>query len=174
MLELNDAQKAAVKKWVAEGASLSDVQNRLIKEFGLRPTFIDVRLLVLDLGAAVQDKKPVKDLKDSLAKPSAAAPGDEDADAPLPGEEEDAPAPPMPGQPPAGGGSVKVEVDRLIKPGALVSGSVVFSDGVKAQWSLDHSGRLGLGGTKPGYRPGPSDIQEFQAALQRELAKQGY
>lgn len=173
MLELNDAQKEAVKKWVAEGASLSDVQNRLIKEFGLRPTFIDVRLLVLDLGATVQERKPpVKDLKDSLAKP-APAPGDEDEDAPLPGEEEE-PAPPLPEPPPAGGGSVKVEVDRLIKPGALVSGTVVFSDGVKAQWSLDQTGRLGLGGTKPGYRPSPSDIQQFQAALQRELARQGY
>jgi hypothetical protein len=69
---------------------------------------------------------------------------------------------------------VKVEVDRLMKPGALVSGSVTFSDGVKAQWSLDQAGRLGLAGVKPGYRPSQTDVQEFQLALQKELAKQGY
>ena len=89
-------------------------------------------------------------------------------------DEADASAPPFPDAPPAGSGAVKVEVDRLIKPGALVSGSVVFSDGVKAQWSLDQYGRLGLAGAKPGYRPSPADVQEFQQALQKELAKQGY
>jgi hypothetical protein len=55
-----------------------------------------------------------------------------------------------------------------------VSGSVTFSDGVRAQWSLDQTGRLGLAGVKPGYRPNQTDVQEFQLALQKELAKQGF
>jgi hypothetical protein len=166
MLELNQAQKDAVKQWVTEGASISDVQNRLIKEFGLRPTYIDVRLLILESGVSVQEKKPSPaDLKKaSLTPPEAGDEGVEDAPA----------APPLAGEPTAGISHVKVEVDRLMKPGALVSGTVVFSDGVKAQWSLDQAGRLGLGGVKPGYRPSPTDVQEFQLALQKELAKSGY
>lgn len=162
MLELNPSQQEAVRRWVAEGASISDVQNRLIGEFNLRPTYIDVRLLILELGATVQEKKKPVDLKKDAGLQSAPAP-EEGAEEPA----DDLPAPP-------GAGHVKVEVDRLMKPGALVSGTVVFSDGVKAQWSLDQAGRLGLGGVKPGYRPAPSDVQEFQLALQKELAKQGY
>jgi hypothetical protein len=169
MLELDQAQKEAVKKWVADGANISDVQNRLIKEFGLKPTYMDVRLLILDLGATVQDKKPpVTDIKKAPAAPPPPGVEADDLDA------EEA-APPLPGDAPAGPiGGVKVEVDRLMKPGAMVSGSVTFSDGVKAQWSLDQMGRLGLAGVKPGYRPSQPDVQEFQLALQKELAKQGY
>ncbi len=164
MLELSQAQKDAVKQWVTAGASISEVQNRLIKEFGLRPTYIDVRILILESGITVQEKKPsAADLKKAAVTPP------EDA------EEAGDLASPTPGAPLGGaGGQVKVEVDRLIKPGAMVSGSVVFSDGVKAQWSLDQAGRLGLGGVKPGYRPSPTDVQEFQLALQKELAKSGY
>jgi hypothetical protein len=164
MLELNEAQREAVRKWVAEGAGISDVQNRLIKEFQLRPTYMDVRLLILDMGATLAEKKPPVDLKKAAeAAPGAAGPADEAT-----AEPETAAAPP------AGIGGVKVDVDRLMKPGALVSGTVTFSDGVKAQWSLDQSGRLGLAGVKPGYRPSQPDVQEFQLALQKELAKQGY
>jgi hypothetical protein len=166
MLELNQAQQDAVKKWVSEGAGISEVQNRLIKEFELRPTYMDVRLLILELGATVQEKKPaVTDIK----KGPDAAPAEPGPLAEEGGDEE-----PLPGEPPAGLGGVKVEVDRLMKPGAMVSGSVLFSDGVKAQWSLDQTGRLGLAGVKPGYRPSQTDVQEFQLALQKELAKQGY
>ncbi len=165
MLELDQAQKDAVKKWVTEGASISEVQNRLIKEFSLRPTYIDVRLLILESGATVQEKKPsLADIrKAELTPPGAVA-----------DEGEDAAASSIPGEPSAGISQVKVDVDRLMKPGAMVSGTVVFSDGIKAQWSLDQTGRLGLAGVKPGYRPSQPDVQEFQAALQKELAKQGY
>jgi hypothetical protein len=164
MLELNQMQQEAVRKWVAEGAGISDVQNRLIREFELRPTYMDVRMLILDLGATVQEKKPA--LLDITKAPPAAPQESGMID-------EDVEESPLPGSAPAAGG-VKVDVDRLMKPGALVSGSVTFSDGVKAQWSLDQAGRLGLAGVKPGYRPSQTDVQEFQLALQKELAKQGY
>lgn len=73
---------------------------------------------------------------------------------------------------PAGG--VSVEVDRLMRPGALVSGTVVFSDGVKATWALDQAGRLSLGASDKNYRPSAQDIQEFQMTIARELQKRGY
>jgi hypothetical protein len=55
----------------------------------------------------------------------------------------------------------------------MVSGKVTFSDGVKAAWHLDQTGRLGLAPKQPGYRPSAADVQEFQAALEKELSKMG-
>ena len=53
MAELTDEQRAAVRQWVEEGASLPDVQRRLKETFGLTLTYMDVRLLTLDLGQPV-------------------------------------------------------------------------------------------------------------------------
>jgi hypothetical protein len=46
---------------------------------------------------------------------------------------------------------VKVKVDEITRPGAMVSGSVVFTDGKKAGWYLDQTGRLGMVTEEPGY-----------------------
>ena len=67
-----------------------------------------------------------------------------------------------------------MSVDQFTRPGALVSGKVTFSDGVKADWYLDQTGRLGLVPAQQGYKPAPGDIQQFQAALEREMMKLGY
>ncbi len=158
-MELTEDQKAVVSKWVAEGCSLSEIQRRLTSEFELRPTFMDVRLLVLDLGLEINDGSG-KRVEPKKEEPLPAGPVAED-----PGLEGFDP-------PPAGG--VSVEVDRIMKPGALVSGSVLFSDGVKANWMLDQYGRLSLDAQQPGYRPSPEDVEAFQRALQEEVAKKGY
>jgi hypothetical protein len=73
-----------------------------------------------------------------------------------------------------GGGNVSVEIDRLVRPGSMISGSVVFSDGVKAAWSIDQTGRLALMPSNKEYRPTPDDIQAFQRAIQSQLQKMGY
>ena len=70
-------------------------------------------------------------------------------------------------------GGVSVSVDTLARPGALVSGKVTFSDGNRAEWYLDQSGRLGLVPQTPGYRPPAGDVQQFQMALESELSKMG-
>jgi hypothetical protein len=75
---------------------------------------------------------------------------------------------------PAGAGSVKVEVDRLVRPGSVVSGSVTFSDGTTGKWALDQLGRLMLETGKKGYQPPASDVQEFQQQLSAQLQRQGF
>ena len=65
-------------------------------------------------------------------------------------------------------------LDRIVRPGAMVSGTVVFSDGVKANWSLDQMGRLALGADRKDYRPSAEDIQAFQQAITAQLRKAGY
>lgn len=73
-----------------------------------------------------------------------------------------------------GGGNVKIELDRLMRPGAMVSGSVTFSDGVSGKWALDQYGRLMLDTGKPGYQPSAPDVQAFQRELSAQLQKHGY
>lgn len=172
-MELTQEQKQTISQWVREGASLSQVQTRIGSEFGVAMTYMDVRFLVLDLGVSVKDKPAPRPIAEpQLDVPTAGEPADgdwpaDDADLlPLPAGDEPASA--------AGGASVSVSVDRIMKPGSLASGSVTFSDGVKASWSLDRFGRLALDAGRPDYRPGREDLMAFQTELQSTLARQGY
>ncbi len=157
-MELQEEHKDKIRSWAAEGCGLSEIQRRLSEECDITMTFMDVRFLILDLGVEIQEKNK----KEEKKEPSSVA---DDTPAPRPDAMMDAPA---------GDGSVSVEIDRVMKPGALVSGSAVFSDGVAATWMLDQAGRLALQGPTPEYRPSPEDIQSFQQVLQQELGKRGY
>jgi hypothetical protein len=159
-MNLNEAQQKTVSEWIAAGAKLSEVQSRLGAEFGIRLTYMEVRFLVDDLKLRLQDPEPPK----PATPPPAAAPASPAA--PTAPEAVDAPAPL--------GGQVSVNVDQIARPGALVSGNVTFSDGMKADWYLDQTGRLGLVAKQQGYKPSPTDVQQFQMALEREMAKMGF
>jgi hypothetical protein len=166
-MNLTEAQRQRVTAWIAEGAKLGEIQNRLAVEFGLRLTYMDTRFLVDDLKLVPKDpeRPKVPDLP-APAKPSPPAakpapPGAEAvADELLP--------------PPAGGGKISVTVDQITRPGSLVSGKVTFSDGQLADWYLDQMGRLGVAPRQQGYKPSAADVQDFQLALQQEMAKLGY
>jgi hypothetical protein len=82
--------------------------------------------------------------------------------------EEDFPAPP------AGPGTLMLEIDRVVRPGAAVSGNVTFSDGVSGKWALDQYGRLMLDTGQPGYKPSAADVQTFQRELQAQLQRHGF
>lgn len=145
-MDLTEEQKQAVISWVQAGESLAEVQRRLESEYALKLTFMEVRFLVDDLDVTVVDKpEPVK--ADDVSK-----------------------------QPePEAMGGVRVEVDKVQRPGAMLSGSVTFSDGNTMGWQLDQTGRLGLlPGPDKDYRPSESDVADFQQALQQELQKQGF
>ena len=66
-----------------------------------------------------------------------------------------------------------MSVDQITRPGAIVSGKVTFSDGQTADWYLDQTGRLGVVPKQQGYKPSAADVQNFQIALQQEVAKMG-
>ena len=146
-MTLNDEQKKRVSGWIAEGVKLSEIQKRLETEFGLKLTYLDVRLLIDELRLTPKDaEKPAAPPKDLAA----------------------AVAPKAPEPTPAISG-VSVSVDRVARPGALISGKVTFSDGKGAEWHLDQFGRLGLVPQEPGYRPSAPDLQTFQEELQAQL-----
>lgn len=160
-MQLTEAQAQEARRWLEDGMKLSEFQKRLEKDFGLKGTYMEVRLLVDDLRVQLKDPEPPKV---STPPPAAAAP----AGGPAPLAETTV-------VPPAGslGGGVSVSVDTVTRPGTLASGSVKFSDGQTAQWYLDQMGRFGMVPAVRGYRPSQEDLQEFQMHLDRELQKLG-
>ncbi|MEO8426753.1 MAG: hypothetical protein ABI651_06535 [Verrucomicrobiota bacterium] len=169
-MNLNDAQKKSVVEWIAQGMKLSEIQRRINSEFGIVMTYIEVRFLVDDLKLTPKDPEPPK----PVAVAGGQSPGDSTIGGPanMKGEPEKGMSEANQGVPPGGGVSVKVAT--VARPGALVSGSVTFSDGNSAEWHLDQTGRLGLSPKLPGYKPSPADLEAFQIELQEELQKLGF
>jgi hypothetical protein len=165
-MNLDESQRKRVEEWISQGLKLSEIQNRLASELGLTLTYMDVRLLVDDLKLTPKDVEPAKPTSTVLA-----GGGDKTATpaAPQPASSAEKSEPPA-----ATSGGVSVSVDQLARPGAVVSGKVTFSDGNRAEWYLDQSGRLGLVPQQPGYRPPASDLQQFQMALETELSRMGF
>lgn len=159
-MNLTDQQKETVKKWVAEGKGVSEIQRLLSSEFGIDMMYIDVRFLIDDIGAQIpssgenaadsaQEASPV-----DAEGPQSGSAGENEAQAENPGESS---------------GGVRVTVSPIQRPGAVMSGDVVFSDGGMAEWVLDNSGRLGLNPSTLGYTPPQSDLPEFQQKLREAL-----
>jgi len=164
-MDLTNDQKTAVEAWIQEGRSLADVQRALLEEFKISMTYMDVRFLVDDLDVAVVE--PV--IEEEVAKKEEAA--DEaqpaaTADAELVDD----------GIGNGKGGQVVVDVDGVMLPGSLVSGTVKFSDGQSLGWQLSASGQLGLipDENNPDYRPAPEDLEQFQSQLQEVLQQKGF
>jgi hypothetical protein len=155
-MNLDEAQRQTVAKWISEGAKLAEIQTRLLSEFKVKLTYMEVRFLVDDLKLTPKDPEPPK-----VVAPPAAAPA-------LTAEKGAAPEGTLPAS------AVSVSVDQLTKPGTMISGKVTFSDGQLADWYLDQTGRLGVVPKTVGYKPSAADVQDFQLALQQEVAKLGY
>jgi len=149
-MTLTDEQKASIFQWIQEGAGPSDIQKRLKEEFQISLTYLETRLLADDLKLNFKEPEPPP-----VPEPAAetAAPAAEDAPAL---------------------GKVNVTIDSITRPGSLISGRVVFSDGEKAEWYLDQTGRLGLNPDTPGYRPVAKDVTDFQIELEKLARTQGF
>jgi hypothetical protein len=163
-MTLDDTQRKKVAEWIANGMKLSEIQNRLASDLGVRMTYMDVRFLVDDLKLTPKDVDPPKPVASLAAAAPAGAPPQKSADGL---KLEDSPVPEN------SVSGVSISVDQLARPGAVVSGKVTFSDGKKADWHIDQTGRLGLAPQEAGYRPPAADVQQFQIALEAELSKMG-
>jgi hypothetical protein len=157
-MNLDESQRKKVAAWIAEGATISQIQTRLAAELSLKLTYMEVRFLVDDLKLTPKDPEPPKVVAPiaEAAKPAATK------------------SAPPPAGPAGATGGVSVTVDQLTRPGSIASGKVAFSDGQQADWYLDQTGRLGVLPKQPGYKPSAADVQQFQAALQSEIARLGF
>jgi hypothetical protein len=167
-MNLTDAHKQQITKWLDEGLKVADVQKKMIAELGVTMTYMEVRFLLDDLRLKPKDPEPPKEpaVASPIAPASAGVPAPAATGAPA------GAVPPAAGPAPVGG--VQISVDALARPGTVISGKVTFSDGQKADWYLDEMGRPGLVPAQKGYRPTQPDIIEFQELLQGELQKLGF
>jgi hypothetical protein len=99
----------------------------------------------------------VDDLKLRLTDPEPPKPVAPPAPAPP------AAAPETPASPADVAGQVSVSVDKIARPGTMVSGSVTFSDGANADWYLDQTGRLGVVPKVQGYKPTQADVRRWDS-----------
>ena len=172
MVELTAEQKQKVSEWAEAGATLNELQSRLKSEFGLTMTYMEARLLAMELEVRLKDKT-VKAAPVPEAAPVAPVKGEEEMDEafdgpgpesfPLAEDEEEVP----------GVATFAMAKDELVVPGALVSGTVTFSDGMQAKWFLDQTGRLSLKAGHTGYQPPQVDVPKFQQELEKILVKMG-
>ncbi len=164
-MKLDESQKRTVAQWIQDGLKLAEIQKRLGTEFHIQLTYMEVRFLVDDLKLTPLDPVKVEPL---VSPPSAPPqPPKSETAAPLPGTT-------TPAANPAATSNVSVSVDSVTRPGAMVSGSVTFSDGESAAWYLDQMGRLGVVAKTQGYKPSQADVQAFQQALEAEFSKLGF
>lgn len=136
---------------IAEGISLSDIQNEVNEKFQQSMTYMDIRILAAGLdidwqakaaAKAEEEKKEEEETSESAAAPEeAAAPAD---------------------------GQTVVEISKLMRPGTALSGSVKFASGSTADWYIDQTGRLGLENLV-GSQPTQEDIQQFQVELEKAV-----
>ena len=172
-MKLTEEQLKSVAAWFAAGASLDEIQKRLVAEFGVHLTYFDLRMVVAELPQPEEEEGERGDgAHGGRALPEEPA---EDAEGGALGERA-LPDEPSDEAPPEDetASTLTVTVDALMIPGTMASGDVVFSDGVKGKWYLDQMGRLGLGGDLPqGYRPSPADAALFQARLMETLRAKG-
>lgn len=140
---------AEIKKFmaekIAENVSLSDIQTLVNEKFNTRMTFMDIRILAseleVDWRSEAEKNPPVEEEKD----PADAANNENAANAPA---------------------KTTVELNKIVRPGALASGSVHFASGVYAEWYIDNSGRMGLDKVTGG-KPTEQDIEDFQVEMQK-------
>jgi hypothetical protein len=153
MAQLSSEQLAHVEQWASDGANLNQVQDRLRSEFGINLTYLDARLLMLDVGVRIKDRP-----KEAVKAPEVSPEG---VDADLNAADTMA------------AGSVQLVADHITIPGAIISGKVSFSDGQMASWHMDQTGRLSLTGAPKGYQPPAADIPLFQQQLDMLMQRAG-
>lgn len=141
--QLTEEQIKSIKSWAAEGDNLSQIQAKMKEQLQLSVTYMDMRFVILDLGIELVQVKKEEPVQEISTEPV------------------------------VHDGGVQVTMDSIPLPGAIVSGKAVFSDGEKATWTLDQSGRPGLDPATPDYQPSREDIVEFQTQLRALIEQSG-
>jgi DNA-binding transcriptional MerR regulator len=140
----NEERKRIVKEMLAEGRSLSEIQDHLRKEKNDSITYMELRLLLSEMPEVkLPEKETPKTAPAQEAKPAESV-----------------------------AGKLSISVDQMPAPGTMLSGYARFSSGAKAHWFLDQMGRLGIEPELGSSKPTQKDMQEFSAELKRMLRQE--
>jgi len=172
--DLTEEQKQLIHTWAAEGVELGEIQSRLSDDHGLKATYMEMHLLMIDLKVEFPDEEeeepepetapeagPPPGPQDPAQAMPAAAPGAPPAPGavaePIPEAAPAAEPPgtaPEPGAPPPGPPGmpnpedlpdVTVTLSDLTRPGTMAGGQVTFDDGETAEWYMDEFGTANHG-----------------------------
>lgn len=142
---MNENQRnELIVRRTAEGVSLSDIQKELENNHQIVMTYMDLRMLVADLEEIQWKKEEVEEPEAEEEVQEALDPKDE----------------------------IEVNISSIVRPGCVLSGDVTFRSGINADWYVDQYGRLGMD-PKGEDTPTESELQEFQQALQMQVAQRG-
>ncbi len=150
-----DKVKSIVSELLNEGISLSDIQKELSRKHNITLTFLELRLMASELKEVDWTKQ-----KDEMATQKKV---DIENEKKLKELSENSEVQET--------GKTTVELNKVSRPGAIASGSVVFASGSTADWVLDQMGRLGL--EKKYGEPTEKDLEEFQEELHSAISKSG-
>ncbi len=145
-----------IAQLLSEGKSLSDVQKILKEEYQIQLTYMELRMISTELEVNWKKFDDAKLKKAEMIKEKLKADRGNvvDADESIP----------------ASAGKTTVNLSKVVRPGAVMSGDVTFKSGAKAEWYLDAMGRLGLAPKGDSTaKPTDEDLQEFQLELQKVL-----
>ena len=141
---MNDQE---IKQYVAEqlkkGKSLNEILDLLIKEKDVHMTYLDLRVLASELEQQPEDTRNQKFPDEAEL--------DEQAAGELSG--------------------VQINIDKVQRPGAQLSGDATLTTGKKLKWAVDGMGRVAVEVTSGNEKPTKEELGEFQKALSEELQK---
>lgn len=144
-----------IARLMADGLDLSQVQTALKNDHGISLTYMELRMIALDL--------PVDWEQYDSPKEEEAVEEEEDASDEEPAEDAAATGP----------GQTSVTLNKVQPPGAMLSGQVTFASGAQGDWYIDQFQRFGFT-PKGDAEPTQEDMQEFQQELQRMLQGGAY
>lgn len=138
---------AFIAEQLNQGVKLSTIQTMLEKDFGIKLTFMELRLIASDLEVN-WDKQGHVPREEIKVTPKAVKTPCETA---------------------------LITISKITKPGTMINGEVTFKSGNRAEWWIDSTGRPGLNPLEGYDPPEQEDIPDFSMRLQEVLAQQqGY
>lgn len=162
---LSDEQISLVRAWAEDGDVLADIQRKLNEEMEIKVTYLETRFLLEDLKIELKPE-PVPEPEEVIDEEEIPGGSDE------PGND-------GAGQEEAGEATIpeddaaSVTIDKIQRPGALVSGRVTFAGGHSAAWWLDQMGQLGMDPEGEAFEPNEAQLISFQKELQAAIQQSG-
>jgi len=147
----NEMTQEEIEKIIIAGLraekSLNEIHKELQTEHNVKMTFMELRLMSADLDIDWDSLEPEPEVvEEDPAEAAAKAQMLEDQ-----------------------ASSVQIEVSKISRPDAALSGTVSFPSGLSGEWTLDHYGQLGMDLGDPEARPSEEEMMEFQNTLRAQL-----
>lgn len=143
--DLNREQKEALVSWLKDGLTLSKLQKKMVASFSLHITYMELRLLLDDLNIDLKEYEVEKPSQKTSSHNSLESIGQNSSS------------------------GVSVYVEKIARPGALISGTVTFSDEKSIEWQLDSIGQLGLISADQEYQPPGDDMPIFEEKIKEAI-----